>query len=114
MTADNSTIPYYAVIFTSTLTDTDMETYKAVGNRMDELARQHPGCLGVDSCRDANGVGITVSYWKTQDDIKGWKGQAEHLAAQEMGRQRWYQNYRIRVSKVERDYSFERSTVLPN
>ena len=110
---DSTTLPvlpyYYAVIFSSTLTGQDLETYKAVGERMDELARQHPGCLGFDSCRDTqNGLGITVSYWKTTDDIQGWRAQAEHLAAQEMGRRTWYKDYRIRVAKVERDYSFER------
>ena len=105
-----TTLPYYAVIFSSTLTGKDLETYKAVGARMDELARQHPGCLGFDSCRDTNenGLGITVSYWKSTDDIQSWRAQAEHLAAQEMGRRTWYQDYRIRVAKVERDYSFER------
>jgi hypothetical protein len=39
-------------------------------DRMAELASEQPGYLGVDSVRDANGVGITVSYWTNGSDLR--------------------------------------------
>ena len=50
----------------------------------------------------ANGFGITVSYWESEDAIREWKAHAEHRVAQETGKKVWYANYVIRVAKVER------------
>ena len=94
--------PYYAVIFTSTRTNVD-EGYDKTANRMVELAEQQPGFLGLESARQ--GVGITVSYWSDLDSIKNWKANSEHLQAQKKGRKSWYGSFKIRISKVERDYN---------
>ncbi|MBI5381175.1 MAG: antibiotic biosynthesis monooxygenase [Opitutae bacterium] len=72
---------------------------------MVELASTMPGFLGVESARDAAGVGITVSYWQSEEDIRNWKQNAEHLRAQEAGKTTWYAEYALRVAKVERAYS---------
>lgn len=95
--------PYYAVIFSSLRTEGD-RGYGAMSNRMVELAETMPGFLGVESARDPSGLGITVSYWKTEADIRNWKQQAEHLQAQQAGRTTWYQDFQVRISKVERAY----------
>ena len=75
-----------------------------MARRMVELAAQQPGYLGVESARDAQGFGITVSYWADTDSVKAWKQQTDHLAAQELGRTRWYEHYELRVARVERAY----------
>ena len=95
--------PYYAVIFTSLRTEGD-EGYDQMAARMVELAAQQPGFLGVDSVRDPGGLGITVSYWESEEAIRRWKAQAEHRQAQEKGRKVWYAEYRLRVTRVEREY----------
>ena len=96
--------PYYAVIFTSQRTDADATGYEATATSMVELAAQQPGYLGVESVRQADGTGITVSYWESLEAIRAWKQQAEHRLAQEQGRNEWYQQYRVRVCRVEREY----------
>jgi heme-degrading monooxygenase HmoA len=70
--------PYYACIFTSERSDTDDTSYNSTADFMDELAAQQVGYLGVESVRDQNGLGITVSYWKSLDAIKLWKENAAH------------------------------------
>jgi heme-degrading monooxygenase HmoA len=95
--------PYFAVIFTSTRTNGD-NGYSETSERMMELAAQQPGFLGVDSARDAAGLGITVSYWDSEEAIRNWKLQAEHQAAQRSGRAIWYEDFTIRVARVERSY----------
>jgi uncharacterized protein (DUF952 family)/heme-degrading monooxygenase HmoA len=99
---------YVAVIFTNTRTGFDDDGYQAMAARMDELARRQPGYLGVDSVRAADGHGITVSYWRTADDALAWKRVAEHTEARAIGRDRWYEQYTLRVARVEREYSFRR------
>ena len=95
--------PYYAVIFTSLRIDGD-NGYGEMAERMVKLASQQPGFLGVESARES--LGITMSYWSDLESIKTWKQNAEHLIAQKQGREAWYKEFKIRISKVERDYGF--------
>jgi heme-degrading monooxygenase HmoA len=96
--------PYYAVIFTSTLTE-NTEGYSEMAQKMEELAKAQSGFLGIDSARED--VGITVSYWESLEAIKTWKQNAEHLIAQQKGRNQWYSWYNTRICKVEREYEFK-------
>ncbi|ABE55257.1 conserved hypothetical protein [Shewanella denitrificans OS217] len=93
--------PYFAVIFTSTRTPGD-NGYSEMAEKMVTLAAQQPGFLGIESARED--VGITVSYWADLDAIKQWKANTEHLTAQKMGHQSWYDAFKVRIAKVERDY----------
>ena len=95
--------PYYAVIFTSLRTEGD-RGYGTMADRMVELASQQPGFLGVESARSPGGLGITVSYWSSEEAITAWKAHADHKVAQETGQRTWYSDYQLRVAKVERDY----------
>ena len=95
--------PYYAVIFTSQRTAGD-QGYARMAERMLELAAKQRGFLGVESVRGADGFGITVSYWSSEEAIAAWKAHAEHQPAQEAGRRVWYADYHLRVAKVERAY----------
>ena len=71
MFAETPPPPYTAVIFTSVRTDEDAEGYTATSARMEELAAEQPGFLGIESAREQ--LGITVSYWATADDARAWK-----------------------------------------
>lgn len=95
--------PYYAVIFTTLLTD-NLEDYLETAERMEILAKEQEGYLGIESAR--NEVGITISYWKDLDAITRWKHHIEHSEARERGRAQWYQQYQLRICKVEREYGF--------
>ena len=99
--ADTPQPPYTAVIFTSTRTDGD-NGYAVMSKRMGELAKEQPGYLGIESARED--IGITVSYWSDEESARSWKQVAEHLVAQQRGRNVWYRDYRVRVATVHRDY----------
>ncbi len=101
MIADLFEPPYVAVIFSSQRTEGD-RGYGRMAERMVELASRQPGFLGVESARDAEGFGITVSYWKDEAAVAAWKADAEHAAAQRLGKDTWYRAFRLRVAKVER------------
>ena len=95
--------PYYAVIFTTLRTDFN-DGYEDTALKMEELAKQQDGYLGIESAR--NELGITVSYWKNVEAIIKWKNNVEHSIAREKGRVLWYNEYQLRICKVERDYGF--------
>ncbi len=104
MIVDNLEPPYYAVIFTTIVND-NLEGYIETAERMEDLAKLQKGYLGIESAR--NEVGITVSYWQTLEDIVAWKNNLEHTEARNLGREKWYKKYQLRICKVEREYGFE-------
>ncbi|WP_439131229.1 antibiotic biosynthesis monooxygenase family protein [Polaribacter sp.] len=95
--------PYYAVIFTTIIAN-NAEGYLKTAQRMETLAKLQKGYLGIESAR--NEIGITVSYWQTLDDILHWKNNVEHVLARNLGREKWYTQYQLRICKVEREYGF--------
>jgi heme-degrading monooxygenase HmoA len=96
--------PYYVVIFTSLRKEGD-HGYTEMSERMFGLASIQEGFLGVESAREE--IGITVSYWKDLESIKKWKFNPEHTIARNKGRSEWYKSFKVRIAKVEKDYSFE-------
>ena len=107
MIAKTPNPPYYAVIFSSTRTEGD-NGYSEMADLMVTLASQQDGFLGVESAR--NELGITVSYWKDLESIKKWREHSEHSIARKKGRSDWYQSFKTRIARVERDYGFERAS----
>ena len=91
---------YYAVIFTAQRSLSGDDMYEITADRMVTLAQQQPGFLGVESVRGDDGIGLTVSYWTDRDAIAQWHGHAKHMVAQAMGRQEFYDWYRIRIAEV--------------
>ncbi|HKL52011.1 MAG TPA: antibiotic biosynthesis monooxygenase [Wenzhouxiangellaceae bacterium] len=96
--------PYYAVIFTSHLSE-DTDGYDDMAERMEALASTQSGFLGIDSARGPDGLGITVSYWASTEDIARWRENLEHRVARHQGNRRWYAHYDIRIARVERAYA---------
>src|SRR5690606_32137734 len=95
--------PYYAVIFSSLKNEADYG-YTEMALKMEQLAKEQPGFMGLESAR--NEIGITVSYWESIEAIANWKNNSEHLLAQQKGISDWYKWYDIKICKVEREYSF--------
>lgn len=95
--------PYYAVVFTSSMTGNDPEGYAKMAESMERLAATMPGYLGIETGR--GDVGVTVSYWQDLESIENWKSNIQHQAAQQIGKAKWYQDFVVRVAKVERDYA---------
>ncbi|MDF2566331.1 MAG: Antibiotic biosynthesis monooxygenase [Massilibacillus sp.] len=93
--------PYYAVIFTSVRTEGD-NGYEKMANEMVEKGFSQSGFLGAESVRDADGVGITVSYWESLEAIENWKNHTRHKVAQKLGQELWYERFATRICKVER------------
>lgn len=96
---------YYAVIFTNQRTESD-SGYNEMAQKMEDLAALQPGFLGYETAR--SDIGISISYWESLEAITRWKNHADHLEAQKLGRAKWYQWYKLRICKVEREYDFQR------
>ncbi len=109
MIAKTPAPPYYAVIFSSIRTEGD-NGYSEMSGRMEKFAAEQDGFLGMESARNA--LGITVSYWRDQDSIKNWRNHSDHSVARMKGRTDWYQAFKVRIARVERDYDFAGNQAL--
>ena len=92
----------YAVVFRAEIDERD-ESYSDMAVRMRDLALDKYGCSEfvsvTEGCQE-----ISISYWKTQEQILAWKQDAEHLVAQESGRSKWYKSYKVQVVEIMREY----------
>lgn len=87
-------VPGFAVIFISTLKGAD-PGYGETLARMKELGYQQPGFLGLESARGPDGRGITVVFYESAEAARAWGRHPEHRAAQQAGREKWYDNYEM-------------------
>ena len=94
---------YYAVIFTSKQTSL-IKGYDEMALAMQNLAKKQVGYIGYESAHSE--IGITISYWESLDAIRAWKANIAHLQAQKLGKEQWYEWYKVRICKVEREYDF--------
>ena len=109
MIAKTPSTPYYAVIFSSVRTKGNNGYYE-MSEQMVGLAAEQDGFLGMETAR--NDLGITVSYWRDLESVKKWRNNSEHSIARSKGRSDWYQSFKTRIAKVERDYEFEKVTEI--
>ena len=93
----------YAVIFRAKVGELDQAYKEAIG-RMKSLAFEEYGCLEFYALMEGD-QRIAISYWNSEDDIRRWKNNSEHLESQTQGRKKWYESYSVQVVKVEREYS---------
>ena len=105
---------YFAVIFTAQRSLSGDDIYNMTADRMVMLAQRQPGFLGLEAVQGDDGIGITVSYWVNRAAIANWRQHAEHLVAQALGRQEFYDWYRIRIAEVVSELSFVAGNVVEN
>lgn len=99
--------PYVAVIFSSVRTAGD-NGYGAAVAEMNALAAVQPGYRGIESARNPDGFGLSVSYWQSRAEARAWGEAAAHRAVQVEARARWYHAYNTRIAEVGHAYGFVR------
>ena len=97
-----------AVIFCARRTAADEDGYQAAATAMGQLAAEQPGYLGEDHARSADGVGITVSYWRDDASARAWRDNPEHALIRDQGRGKWYSEYSLHVARIERGYDWQK------
>lgn len=100
----------YAVLFYSERNGLDDEGYASMAADMARLVQLQPGYIEHHSFRNPDGQGITISYWETPQDILNWKNIDLHRKAQQDGRDKWYNRYRVEICHIERQYRFDKSS----
>lgn len=82
------------------------DDYAPTAAAMWKLAAEQPGFLGVESVRDSTGTAITNSRWSSVAALINWRRLEAHQEAQQAGKDRYYDWYRLDVARVERTSVF--------
>ncbi len=97
----------YAVIFEVIPTQTGKEEYLNIAASLKEFLQNRQGFISIErfqSLVDENKL-LSLSFWENEKSIELWRNQFEHRMAQDKGNAGIFEDYRIRVAKVERDYT---------
>jgi heme-degrading monooxygenase HmoA len=106
--------PHVVCIFRSVRTDHSAREYEEWSNRMDRLVATMPGYIGHASFRDETlGKGVTISYFRSMEDLVAWKQVPGHREAQALGRSAFYTEYEIEVAEIVRHYEWTSSDGVP-
>ena len=95
----------YAVIFKAKTKKLDDDYFK-MAKRMRELAMNEYGCIEFTAVTEGSDE-IAISYWESMEQIEKWKENSEHLIAQKLGIEKWYENYMVEIVKIVSKYSKE-------
>lgn len=95
----------FVVIFRAQPAKQD-EQYTETVNKMRQLALEHYGCLDFIAISEGEQE-IALSYWESEDAIKLWKNDTEHILAQQQGRKTWYKSYTVQVAEIKREYRYQ-------
>jgi heme-degrading monooxygenase HmoA len=96
----------YVVIFRAQPGTPDNE-YSTTAAKLRELAFSDFGCLDFVSATEDNGSEVTLSYWPDEESIRKWKAHTDHLMAQQLGREKWYESYIVQIAEIKREYKFK-------
>ena len=56
---------------------------------------------------------LSLSFWRDEEAISVWRNLEKHRNAQAIGRGGIFENYRLRVASVMRDYGIQERTDAP-
>ena len=91
---------------------TGMESeFETALQHMREQVKKYDGFLGETPCCSIENEKtiVTLFYWRDRESIKAWRDDPEHVKIQQLGRDKLFAGYKIRVCELEREYEWERS-----
>lgn len=95
-----------AVIFEVTPRSGMTDPYLDMAAEMRPLAEAIDGFISVERFESIMHPGklLSLSFWRDEAALEEWRRLAAHRRAQTMGRDRFFDAYRLRVAGVVRDY----------
>jgi heme-degrading monooxygenase HmoA len=93
-------------VFRSRLKPGLEEEYVGLVEQMEKLARTMPGYISHKDYAGADGERLTIVEFEHEEGLRAWRTNPEHIAAQKLGRQKYYTEYRVQVCTLDRESKF--------
>ena len=96
----------YAVIFEVEPNDGRAERYFELAALLKPELEKVDGFISVERFESLTTKGkfLSLSFWRDEAALKAWRSHMGHQTAQREGKTSVFQDYRIRVAEVVRDY----------
>jgi heme-degrading monooxygenase HmoA len=104
------------VIFEAVPSEAGRTTYLEYAAQLLPLLEQMDGFISIERFQSLTMPTklLSLSFWRDEACVRAWREQFDHRAAQVAGRAGVFDDYRLRVATVLRDYGmFERDEAPP-
>jgi heme-degrading monooxygenase HmoA len=104
-----------AVIFEVRPRADQRETYLDMAAALRPALAQIDGFISIERFESLNrpGTMLSLSYWRDEAAVRQWREFTEHRAAQRTGRASVFEDYRLRIATVVRDYGMNDRAQAP-
>lgn len=102
----------YAVIFEVEIAENKQNEYLEIAAHLKEQLVKMEGFISIERFESLVNEGklVSLSFWEDEKSLLLWKQNIDHMSAQRKGRASIFKDYRIRIAKVERDYTMQSSS----
>ena len=86
-----------------------------MGQSMVSLVEGFDGFISIERFESVAEPGkfVALSFWRDEAAVTAWRNVAEHRKIQAGSRQKVFDDYRLRVASVTRDYSMQQHANAP-
>lgn len=104
-----------AVIFEVYPVDDRMDEYLDIASQLRPELEKIDGFISIERFSSLVNEGkiLSLSFWRDEEAIEQWRNLEAHRLAQQQGREGVFENYRLRVANVNRDYGLENREQAP-
>ena len=104
-----------AVIFEVWPAEGQQDNYLALAADLKSELLEMDGFISIERFESLAEPGklLSLSFWRDEQAVAGWRNQMHHRETQAKGRDGIFQDYRLRVAQVLRDYGLENRTQAP-
>ena len=97
------------ILFRSRLAAAAGDDYSKMAQAMAAHAKTFKGFVDMKAFKADDGERLTMVWWEDEETLRVWATDARHRAAQALGREKWYECYKIEVAQVIRANNFDRA-----
>ena len=96
-----------AVIFEVFPAEGQRDDYLSMAAAMRPLLDQADGFISIERFESLYTPGklLSLQFWRDEESLTKWRNVTEHRAAQALGRNGMFDDYRLRIAGVIRDYT---------
>lgn len=104
-----------AVIFEVQVAEGKTAEYLDIANEIRPLLAEIDGFISIERFQSLTNEGkvLSLSFWRDEESIHQWRSLEAHRIAQSKGRSGVFENYRLRVAGVIRDYGMNERSDVP-
>ena len=95
------------VVFQVTMREGQGGRYFDLAAELRPILETVDGFISVERFESVSTPGkyVSLSFWRDEAAILAWRERSEHRLAQELGRREIFQDFRISVAEIVRDYT---------